>query len=276
MSRRSHSLRALARSASRFRWIRKAGRVREWESFSDRPGPALRFVFGDPDVNTFSYEIENGEDLGESLSQMLGMPIAAGRDHVVELQSDDSLRDYLRARTKGHFETKREPPLGRHVISYAITRLIKPTCVVENGVKHGLGSVVILRALERNRSEGGPHGELISIDPDPFAGWLVSLKRFPDWTMIRSTSAEALPTCLRDRDVGLSISDSVSDPLVTRHEIRSAISNRASVLVVVGNASWNDEIEISSEMWGGRSAVLTEIPRDHPYPGRSVAISIFN
>jgi hypothetical protein len=55
---------------------------------------------------------------------------------------------------------------------YAVVRALKPQLIVETGIKQGLGSLVLLAALERNAGEGGS-GRLISFDIDPFSGWVV-------------------------------------------------------------------------------------------------------
>ena len=45
-------------------------------------------------------------------------------------------------------------PYGRRLGWYAIVRHLKPSLLVETGIHDGLGSSVLLRAIERNAAEG--------------------------------------------------------------------------------------------------------------------------
>lgn len=51
-------------------------------------------------------------------------------------------------------------------------RLAKPSRVIEAGIHDGIGSLVLLAALERTRGECAP-GELVSTDVDDTAGRIV-------------------------------------------------------------------------------------------------------
>lgn len=71
---------------------------------------------------------------------------------------------------------------------------------METGVRYGLGTMVILRALERNaQEESDHHGKLISFDPDPNGGWMVPERHAPHWTWVRATTRDALDANLRGR-----------------------------------------------------------------------------
>jgi hypothetical protein len=98
-------------------------------------------------------------------------------------------------------------PYGRRLGWYAIVRARKPHLVVETGVHDGLGSTVLLRALERN-AEDGYEGSLVSFDPSGGAGWLI-----PDFLRSRhhlevDPAPEGFGDGLRDRRVDFFIHDS--------------------------------------------------------------------
>jgi predicted O-methyltransferase YrrM len=102
------------------------------------------------------------------------------------------------------------------LLLYVVTRLRRPTLVLETGVMHGLSSSFILRALDRNA-----HGRMISIDlpshhetgpanqdgfletlpPGKEPGWIVPDHRRGRWDLRMGRSIEVLPVVLGDDDV---------------------------------------------------------------------------
>lgn len=71
--------------------------------------------------------------------------------------------------------------------AYLIARLAKPRLIVETGIRSGLGSMLILRALQRNAAEGAP-GELVSVDVAPNAGWLAQGSASGPWRRLTGPS----------------------------------------------------------------------------------------
>ena len=106
-----------------------------------------------------------------------------------------------------HFDSLFQFRLFR-ILLYIVLRVERPAIVVETGVLHGLTTLFLLRALERNGS-----GRLVSVDLPSYAesgpsnqdgyaatlpkgcepGWIVPKKRYPDWQLILGASRDVLP-----------------------------------------------------------------------------------
>ena len=228
-------LKSQARQVNRLRWLRKARTVRA-SSTSHTRAQALRYIFTDPELDTFSYELANPLEQARALSPITGSSPAEILALFEEASTDQLLAARIRHASRWNFGVKRQPPIGRHLAPYAIARALRPETVVEIGVRFGLGSVVLLRALERNAAEGRP-GELVGIDIDPYAGVLVP-PHIPDWHFVTGSSPDILRVALADRRVGFVISDSVPDAQVTTAEVIAGLHAAALPLVVM-QSGWN-------------------------------------
>ncbi len=259
----------LGRSVSRFRWAYKLRQFRNWPNYP--LSESLRFVLMDPDINTFTYELSNGPELCKALARVSDRPEREVLDFGDELDNDQELRSRLFRQTRFKLQSKNHPPLGRHLLSYCAVRIVKPELVVESGVKHGLGTVVILRALERNAAEGHS-GSLLSIDPDPASGWMARPGDHANWQLIHDVSERALPSALGGRKVGVIISDSDPAPSVTQWEFDSATQSAADELILMANHHWNDIARRTAQSLPARVETLWETPQGHPYPGRGVDV----
>jgi hypothetical protein len=257
------TLRIVGQRASRGRWIRKAQLVRRYGATV--PGE-LRYLLTDPELDTFSYELANADDLAKAVADAAGVPVTTVSGLFAEVRGDKVLADRIRRATRWHPEAKRRPPLGRQLARYAMTRLLRPELIVECGIKHGLGAAVMLRALERNAEDGAQPGQLIGIDPDPRAGWLVS-PRTTGWERVVARSTDALPGVLRGRPTGLLVHDSVPDVAVARYEYEAALACAAPALALIGNGNWTSALRDLGAERGFACYSVAERPAGHFYPG---------
>ncbi len=153
-----------------------------------------RFVLIDPEPANFSYGIANEIELAEWAATVAGCEPSEARTVLAEPASDAALKARLASATGGHWLwTKRSPPFGKRLGWYALVRLLRPCLVIETGVHDGLGSLLLLRALERNL-EDGHAGRLVSFDVNPTAGWLVDAH--PQWELRLESSRDGLPEVL--------------------------------------------------------------------------------
>ncbi len=158
---------------SRLRWVRKARIARTYGASLRRdPLTVLGFVLLDPEVDTFTYDLANEHELVNVTARALGIAPQRVAERFDEARKDPVLGPGLARRVRWRFDFKRRVRFGRRYAWYAIARELKPAVVVETGIKDGLGSVLLLRALQRNAAEGSP-GRLISFDLYPDKGWLV-------------------------------------------------------------------------------------------------------
>ena len=262
------SLKAGLRPLNRLRWWRKSQII---SSTSATPRQRIRYVLWDPELDTFSYELASPDRVAGQLSPVLGESADTIREYLEELRSDTGLAATIRTASRWHPESKRRPPLGRHAITYACLRSRRPALAVEIGVRHGLGSLVILRALQRNRGENAP-GELLSIDVDPFAGRLVG-RHTPHLQFECGKGSDVLGSVLHGRKVGFLLSDSVPDPVETEREVTSALASADFPIVVMQNGAWNTVTADLATRTGSAFAAIQEQPAGHWAAGRLVHVA---
>ncbi len=191
------------RYVRRFRWIHKASVLRSHQASLRRNLP---FVLLDPEPHNFTYDIANEPDLVDWVATVASRDRSTAEAYVREPGHDVTLQQRLRQATSGHWLwTKSAPAFGKRLGWYALARTVRPQLIIETGAHDGLGSLLLLRALERNL-EDGSGGRLVSFDVNPNAGWLVG--RHPLWDLRIQSSREGLPQVLADSDgVGMFIYD---------------------------------------------------------------------
>ena len=156
-----HRLRAGARRLNRLRWSSKLANVRH----APPGGTAgaldkIGYVLLAPELGDHSFDITDQRGMARFLAEALSLPVEDALAALEEAGSDERLRlDYTRLKRLSL--VPRRMRLSQRTLWWAIVRLRKPSLVVETGVWYGLGSAVILRALELNAEEGH-EGRLIS------------------------------------------------------------------------------------------------------------------
>lgn len=219
------------RYVRRLRWISKARSVRG-------VGATLRgnlpFVLTDPEPHNFTYELANEAELGDWVQIVSGCAGAEVQRLLAEARTDGLLAQRLRSATAGRWLwSKPSPPFGKRLAWYALARLLKPELIVETGVHDGLGSLLLLRALERNLQESAP-GRLVSFDVNPAAGWIVG--RHPLWELRIEPSRAGLSRVLSGSPpVGIFIHDSLHDYENERYELRTAAAQLAANGVLISD-----------------------------------------
>jgi methyltransferase family protein len=231
-------LRAGARRLNRFRWTSKLANVRH-----ARPGGTagtldkIGHVLLAPELGDHSFDITDHVGMATFLAAALSVPTADAFGAIEEAGSDDRLRaDY--ARLKRLSLVPRRMRLSQRSLWWAIVRLRKPALVVETGVWYGLGSAVILRALELNAEEGH-EGRLISFDPDETGGWLVPHRLHSRWQWVRASTDDALEATLFGRELDLFIHDTPSDYARERYELQVALRHSAPGAVLLSSNGRN-------------------------------------
>lgn len=258
---------ARLRPLNRLRWARKVQISRH----SGAPlATLLPYVLWDPELGTFSYELAETDSFVEPLAAVLGSPPGNVAAVIREFGDDRTLREKVANATRGHPESKRRPPLGRHLIAYVCLRVRRPKLAVEVGVRHGLGSLVMLRALELNAEEGSA-GRLLSIDIDPSAGVLVD-PRDASWEFSCGAGSAVLGSAIAGRGVGFILSDSVPDPCETGAEFSAALGNPDFPVILMQNGAWNSVTDDLVRNRSGLIAQLQESPTDHWCKGRLVHV----
>lgn len=230
---------------SRLRWVTKAHILR-------REGLAIgqhaRYVLFDPELESYTYRVANVEGMLSAIGEVTGVPVTTLAGYASEVDVDPELGERLARRLRWRFEVRRRPQLGNRLGWYVLVRALRPELAVETGIYNGLGSLTLLRALERNRGEGDA-GELISFDRSESAGWVVDRAHRGHWQRVIGSTADTVERTLRGRRVGALFQDSDHQEATQRLEFGSAVANAAATLLLVDGS-------------GGQSPVLEELSRD--------------
>lgn len=233
-----YRLRARARGLNRLRWWSKAQNVLHYANPREVGlDVVIPYVLWSPEIGDFSFEIGNRSELIDFISETMRAEPARVRALVEEVDQDEQLRRDIRARRRPTL-LPRNPPLGQRILWYVIARLRRPSLVIETGVWYGMGSTVLLRALERNAEEGHD-GRLLSFDPDPTAGWLVSERHAERWTWVRATTEDALEANVRGRKVAMFVHDTPSTYEREYEEMAVAVAHAAPSAVLISNNGTN-------------------------------------
>ena len=236
--RRHYRLRAETRRFNRVRWAAKAANVR-------RAGPGgtastfdkLRYILWSPELGDLSFDIADPGATAGFLADALSVPVEDALAAWQEVEEDVQLRvDYARLRKSSVLP--RRLALTTRGLWWVLVRLRKPRLVVETGVWYGLGSAVLLRALELNAGDGH-EGRLMSFDPDITGGWLVPERLKPRWTWVQATTEEALEPCLGRQEVDLFIHDTPSAYERERAEFEVALRHAAPGAVLFSSNGEN-------------------------------------
>jgi hypothetical protein len=262
------------RRLSRFRWLEKSRIVRSYGvSLREQPLLVTRYVLFDPEVGDFSYELDNEYELVDFLVATLGADRTMIAGYLTEIRTDAKLKRELDRRVRWRFDMKRRIHFGPRVSWYAITRALKPRLIVETGIKHGLGSLVLLSALERNAREGSP-GRLISFDTDPFSGWVVAERLRENWQPVFASTFDMLDATLEGHEVDLFICDTPPDYEIESFEMRAAMRHASKDIALV--AANGDRTTALPELVGelnGEYHYFVERPRRHIYPGAGLGLA---
>lgn len=264
--------------------IRRLGRIRWYAKYRNlraggvrlrsRPGTILKHILLDPEVDNYTYELANRDELAPFLAEALGIPLARAESLVAEAEADEELNDRLTRRVRFRFDTKRRLHLGRRAIWFAVVRQLRPALVVECGVQEGLGTLVLLRALELNAEEGSP-GRLVSIDPLANAGWLVPGRLRAGWTFVNARSEDGLEPTLAGERVDLLLSDSGGSYERELAEYETALRHASDSLVLIAGAGdQTPALRHFGERHGFTYRYFQDRPKDHFFRGGGTAVAV--
>lgn len=267
---------ARARALSRLRWFAKYRVLRHCgQRIRDNPRQNLAYVLWDPELESHTYDVANVDELAGFLAQEFGVDRERALGFLREPEADPVFNADWRRRMRLRFDVKHRVQLANRLIWWGIVRSLRPQFVVECGIFNGVGSLVLLRALGRNREEGAP-GELLSIDSDPTMGWAVPPELERDWKTVTGLTSDVLESCLEGRRVDLLIHDTPHTYENQMHEFSTALRHPADLLVLIDSSGGQTPaLEELCSTRGGRYRHFRERPKAHFYPGNGSGIGIF-
>lgn len=234
-----------------------------------------RYVLLDHPFEAFCYPVANVDDLAGWLAEAFSRDPTEVRTLISELEGDAALQGELARRLRLPGD-RRPVEFGYRLPWYVIARLAKPRLVVETGIQSGLGSMLILRALQRNAAEGAS-GELVSVDIAPRAGWLAQGSPSSPWRRLTGPSAPTLWAALAGRHVGMLVHDSPHTEEIQQAEFDFALAHADEQLVLV-DASGGETPVLSDlcQRLGVAHHVFDEKPASGFYEGGGVGCAIIS
>lgn len=262
-----------ARRLSRLRWLTKAGIIR---NHGLAIGQHLPFVLWDPEVESYTYDIANVDELARFLADMLRSDVETVRPHLLAPANDPTFNEEWARQMRLRFDVKRRMMLANRLLWWGVARTLRPRFVVECGTYHGHGALVLLRALALNRAEGFP-GTLLSVDADPTFGWAVPPGLTAGWERVEGRTTEVLAEAIGDREVDMLIHDTPHTEENARHEFTTALEHRGARLVLIdGGGGQTSALADLCARHGGRYGHFRERPLRHFYRPTGQGVGVFD
>lgn len=244
-----------------------------WSAMRRHPGKALSFLLFDPELDNYTYQIANLDELGTFMAAAIGINAGQARAYIEELEQDTAFRAELNSRLRTRRDRKHTALYGRRAGWYCAVRALHPHLLIETGVHDGLGSSVLLRALERNRAEGH-NGSLIGIDIDPRAGWLIPDRLRVHFTLKLENSITSLSRLKDEEGVDFFVHDSDHRYDYELGEYQAVARHLLSQAVVLSdNAHATEALKDFAKAEGWRFAFWHEQTKGHFYPGGGIGIA---
>lgn len=252
--------RALRRATNRLRWILKFRLLRHYGfDIARHPVRAAKYVFLDPEVESYTYEMGNTQEYADYIAPALDATPRQVMGWINEAVTDP----YLTRHRGLHWSGKQYMPLGNRTMWYPIARALKPRVIVEAGVHEGLSSEMFLVALQRNAQEGHP-GRLISFDIFQDTGWLVHPDLKSNWTFILEATDTGLKKHLKNVEVDLFVHETphTNELLTTEFD---AILERAGERVGIIDSSgvMRDVLQDYAHRFGTQRHFFLDEPKNH-------------
>lgn len=229
--------------------------------------PNLGYVLTDPEVDNFTYELLNENELVSWIATLLDADRSRVAELLVEARSNEQIYEPLRDATVRRWSMKTAPPIGRRLGWYVIVRLLQPERIIETGIHDGIGSLVLLAALDRNGS-----GELVSTDVDGNAGWIVG--DHPRWSRRILGDPQDLERILAEAPFQIFLHDSLHTAEHERFELEAAARRIGSGVLISDNSHATDVLESVCRDVGRRYSFWHERPRGHFYPGGGIGVGV--
>lgn len=230
--------------------ILKSRNVNIWSLIS------FKYILVGTELDTFSYNLRNINELAHLLSEYFSTEKNLQMDILNELV--DSA-----AQSKNYFSGLHEKKIGRYLFSYGMIRNIKPDLVIELGTKHGLGSICILQAIQRNNS-----GKLVSADVDMKSSNLTKNKQFANYDHSYIESVELLKNLKSKSETIFVISDSLCDDSYIKSEFKLCTTLARNRIYFQYNLGWSTLFDGENV----RVLEFTEVSDHFFYPGRTSRI----
>ena len=231
--------------------------LRVYRGFQRQPVDATRFLFFNRETDNFTYEISNTRELASVVSHALGVSEEQTLGVLAELDEETVARK-----------------AGRRLGWYVVARMIKPTLIIETGVHDGLGSTLLLLALERNAAEGH-EGRLLAFDIQDGVGWVVPDRLRSRYDLRIGDTKSELPAAVDGKSVGMFIHDSAHTYDHETFELETVFPQAAERAAFVSdNAHGTPAFTDFCARHALHPWVFSERPKRHMYPGAAMGLTV--
>lgn len=272
-------MRFLKNSAKRIPVLREVIRIysrrkRAIGPYREKLKLAKRWSFQHTEFSNYYYDIteRNKKDLAFIISHITHTPVVKINEFFEEIESNREVERILmdfRDSQPGLRDSTMK--IARRIGWYTFIRVTKPRWVVETGVHHGVGALVICAALSKNCEEGF-EGSYLGTDINPLAGQLLKdpFKRFG--SVIIGDSLETLQKI--DFEIDIFINDSDHTENYEEREYASIRTKLSRKGIILGdNCAETDELRVFSSTNGRDFIYFKEEPYKHFYTGAGIGIS---
>ncbi len=251
-------------------------RRRAMGSFQEKLRLAKIWSLQKTEFSNYYYALtpRNRKDLAFIISHISSTPLFQVEHYFLEFENDHRIKEVFMRFRDNHPELRDSTfEIGRRIGWYALIRIRKPALVVETGVHHGVGALVISSALLRNRVEGFK-GEYLGTDINPISGELL-VPPFIEGCSI--AIGDSITTLESLNDIDFFINDSDHSPEYEAMEY-ACIENklRKNAIILGDNSHASDSLRQFSEKTGRHFIFFKEEPLNHFYSGAGIGISFIN
>jgi len=233
---------------------------------------SLSWLIKTEEFTNYMYEISaiNRNQMIGAVSQISKLPISEVEEYFIELETDFEFADQLKEKgekLKRRYELIFPIPYARRIVWYALVRIFKPNVVVESGTEKGLGSLIINRALERNRI-----GQLYTLDIDIYAGSLFDAQ---DKEKINLVIGDSIESIGRISEIDFFIQDSnhsMNHEILELNALEKQLCKNS--IVISDNAHDSNALFEWSKKMERNYLFVNEQSKKHWYSGDGVGISI--
>jgi hypothetical protein len=237
----------------------------------------LKWLFSSNEDTNYTYGLtkKNIDELNKILEIVFPeVPFLKIKSYLNEIINDEELKVYISKKiSNSKFKNVSDKQIyfSRRIGWYAFVRIIKPKIIVETGVDKGMGSVVLVRALQMNEKENFS-GRYFGTDINPEAGFLFDDEFRQYGEILYGDSIKTLENF--SHKIDLFINDSDHSKVYEYNEYL-AIKNKLSENgIILGDNSNSTDSLLNFSVVENRSFILfRENPLNHWYPGAGIGIS---
>ncbi len=222
------------------------------------------------------YAIVNSSDIATFVSNVTGCKIDLVCERIAEIVSNETFKlDLIKSLGQTSYRQQDILHFGRRLAWYAIIRIACPICCVETGVHDGLGSSIMLLALEENYRQYGYDGKLIAIDlpstdlPTDFpatSGWLIPHPLRHRYQLLIGDSKDLLPRVVAHNVIDFFIHDSDHNPDHEKFELDTIWPVVSNGGIIMSDTS-SDVLRNLAQKQGTPFFFFREQVINHFYPG---------